>query len=417
MNANNKVLSQRFFTQVRASLPMISNNDADLGRCVRVSNSSRLGWNAINECQCGSRLVRMAFPKRPKDAPFPTTHAACDHHLVVGGHSNATAASHSRSGLAKGLASVRIRLTPVASVVVTTVLALFGCTCCDKSLAHEKTARGSFDNVGPRAAPLRLWLEERGRGEPILMLHGFGASSYTWRYIAPALARTHRVVSIDLKGSGRSDKPFDDNYGVLDQVALLKRLIDHRGLTDLTLVGHSFGGGVALALALDLNGTRPAVLKRLVLIDSIAYRQKLPIFIQLLRTPVVARIGMYAVLPEIESFQGLYAAYHDPRKITLDAVRAYALPLYEPGGRYALLKTAEEIIPSNLSALVARYHTIRQQTQLIWCAEDPVVPLWVGHKLARNLADAHLSVLRGCGHAPQEELPLQTLALIRKFLQ
>jgi pimeloyl-ACP methyl ester carboxylesterase len=260
-------------------------------------------------------------------------------------------------------------------------------------------------------------VEDRGRGEPILMLHGFGATMYTWRYVAAALAHTHRVVTVDLKGSGRSDKPFDDRYRVLDQVALLKRLIDHRGLSDLTLVGHSFGGGVALALALDLNETRPAALKQLILIDSIAYRQRLPLFIQLLQAPILAQIGTYAVLPEIESYEGLYAAYHDPNKITLDAVRAYALPLYEPGGRYALLKTAEEIIPANLSALIKRYPTIHQPAQLIWCAEDPIVPLWVGRRLARNLPDAHLSVLRSCGHAPQEELPLQTLRLMRKFLR
>jgi pimeloyl-ACP methyl ester carboxylesterase len=312
---------------------------------------------------------------------------------------------------------VRFRLASVALVVGTSFLALLGCASCDQSLANENLRRGTFDNVGTATAPLRLWVEERGRGEPILMLHGFGATMYTWRYVAPALAHTHRVVTVDLKGSGRSDKPFDDGYRVLDQVALLKRLIDHRGLTDLTLVGHSFGGGVALALALDLNQTRPAALKRLILIDSIAYQQRLPLFIQLLQAPVVAQIGMYAVLPEIESYEGLYAAYHDPNKITLGAVRAYALPLYQPGGRYALLKTAEEIIPANLSALIERYPTIHQPAQLIWCAEDPIVPLWVGRKLARHLPDAHLSVLRSCGHAPQEELPLQTLRLMRKFLR
>ena len=312
---------------------------------------------------------------------------------------------------------MQFRLNDVVLVVGVSFLVLLGCACCDRSLANDDMPRGAFDNVGTRAAPLRLWVEERGRGEPILMLHGFGASMYTWRFVAPALARTHRVITVDLKGAGRSDKPFDDKYRVLDQVVLLRRLIDLRGLTDLTLVGHSLGGGVALALALDLNETHPGALKQLILLDSIAYKQRLPLFIQVLQAPVLAQIGMYAILPEIESYEGLYAAYHDPSKITLDAVRAYALPLYEPGGRYALLKTAEEIIPANLSALIARYQTILQPAQLIWCDEDPIVPLWVGRKLARNLPDARLSVLRSCGHAPQEELPLQTLTLMRKFLR
>jgi pimeloyl-ACP methyl ester carboxylesterase len=69
-----------------------------------------------------------------------------------------------------------------------------------------------------------------------------GATTYTWRY----LARTHRIITVDLKGAGKSDKPLDDAYGILDQAAVLKTLVDRKGLTNLTLVGHSLGGGVAL---------------------------------------------------------------------------------------------------------------------------------------------------------------------------
>lgn len=110
------------------------------------------------------------------------------------------------------------------------------------------------------------------------------------------------------------------------------------------------------------------------------------------------------------------ALRHDPRKISFDTVRAYALPLYELGGRHALLQTARSIIPPNLSTLIARYPTIHQPTLLIWCAEDSVVPLWVGRRLSRALPNARLSVLRGCGHVPQEELPATTRSLIGAFV-
>jgi len=131
------------------------------------------------------------------------------------------------------------------------------------SPARSWAADGLVD-VGARGAPLHLWVDDRGQGEPVLLLHGFGANSYTWRHIAPALARTHRVISVDLKGAGRSDKPFDDAYGILDQVSLLARLIDRKGLSTLTVIAQSMGGGIALALALELNRTRPGLLKRLV---------------------------------------------------------------------------------------------------------------------------------------------------------
>jgi len=88
------------------------------------------------------------------------------------------------------------------------------------AIAPEGVVRGGLLDVATRGAPVRLRVEERGHGEPILMLHGFGSSTYTWRHIAPPLARSRRVVAVDLKGAGRSDIAFDGAYGILDQVAL-----------------------------------------------------------------------------------------------------------------------------------------------------------------------------------------------------
>lgn len=277
-------------------------------------------------------------------------------------------------------------------------------------------ARGNLVNVGSRAAPLRLWLEEAGSGEPILFIHGLGANTYSWRHLAPSLARTHHVLNVDLKGFGGSDKPVDEAYGVLDQALLLATLIKRKRLKHLTIVGHSLGGGVALALTGHLNLTEPDTVQRLVLLDSIAYRQPLPLFIALLRTPGLADVGLLAAPPELEVFKGLVAAYADPQIITLEAVRAYARPLYDRGGRHALTKTAQGIIPADLPTLIARYRSIRQPTLLLWCRQDRVVPLWVGRRLARTLPNARLSLLEGCGHVPQEEVPAATLGQIKAFL-
>jgi pimeloyl-ACP methyl ester carboxylesterase len=304
-----------------------------------------------------------------------------------------------------------------ALVVLAGCLAWLGASCGATSWASQPQARGSFVNVGTAAAPLRLWLEEAGDGDPILLIHGLGANSYSWRFLAPALARTHHVLSVDLKGFGRSDKPIDNAYGVLDQARLLETLIRRKQLEHLTIAGHSFGGGVALALTVHLNLTRPATVNRLVLIDSIAYRQPMPLFIELLRTPVLAEVGLLTAPPELQAYKGLLAAYADPGKITWQAVRAYARPLYQEGGRHALLKTAQAILPANLSTLIAAYPTIEQPALLIWCAEDRVVPLGVGRRLARALPRAELAVLRQCGHVPQEEEPTRTLARFKSFLR
>jgi pimeloyl-ACP methyl ester carboxylesterase len=290
-----------------------------------------------------------------------------------------------------------------------------GLACVDLARAGESKPTGYFVDVGSRQAPLRLWVEEQGQGEPMLMLHGLGASTYTWRYLMPDLARSRRIIAVDLKGAGKSDKPLDEEYGILDQAALLKTLVERKGLSNLTVVGHSLGGGVALALALDLNRTNPDTLKRLVLIASVAYRQRLRI-VDLLKTPSIGKPAQFAYAPEILVFGALYASYHDPSKISLDAIRTYALPLHEPAGQYALIKMAEHIVPPNLQALTSSYRTIQQPTLMIWCVEDQVVPLAIGRKLAHELPRGHLEVLKGCGHAPQEEVPQETLALMHPFL-
>ncbi|HXE67892.1 MAG TPA: alpha/beta hydrolase [Hyphomicrobiaceae bacterium] len=318
--------------------------------------------------------------------------------------------------MARTLIAMAARRPGLARALAAGCAVVLGFSCSNTPGVAAPGARGTLLNVGSREAPLRLWVEAAGSGDPILFIHGLGANSYSWRHLAPRLARTHHVLSVDLKGFGRSDKPVDDAYGVLDQALLLETLIKRKGLRRVTIVGHSLGGGVALALTLHLNLTQPETVARLVLLDSIAYRQPVPLFIELLRTPVLADVGLLAAPPELEVYKGLVAAYADPQKITLAAVSAYARPLYDPGGRHALVKTAQGIIPAELSTLTARYRTIQQPTLLIWCSQDRVVPPWVGRRLARALPNARLSLLKGCGHVPQEEEPAATLGLIKTFL-
>ena len=158
-------------------------------------------------------------------------------------------------------------------------------------------ADGPYARLGPLDAPVKLYYEEAGKGPPLLLIHGFGASTYTWRHIAPELAQTHRVIAVDLKGFGQSDKPFDSRYSVFDQAELLAELIEEKDLRNLTLVGHSFGGGVALVLALEANQRLEGRIARLVLLDSIAYPQQIPVFFRLLDVPLVSPLGVRMVPP------------------------------------------------------------------------------------------------------------------------
>ena len=275
--------------------------------------------------------------------------------------------------------------------------------------------RAYFVNVGSAETPLRLWVQEQGRGDPMLLIHGFGATNHVWRKLAPELARTHRVIAVDLKGSGASDKPLDDGYGVAEQARLLQILIDRLGLQTVTLVGHSYGGGVALALALELNRKRPGLLRRLTLISSMAYPQQLPDFMSVLQTPGIGALGVFSLPAEVLAYSGLAGAYRDTAQIKPEDVTAYALPLYNPAARHALLATAQQLVPERLAGLVAQYPTIKQPALIIACAEDPIIPAWVARRLARELPHSRLVILRGCGHVPPEEAPGRVLDAMRRW--
>ncbi len=275
---------------------------------------------------------------------------------------------------------------------------------------------GPYARLGPPEAPVRLYVEEQGKGAPVLLIHGFGASTYTWRHVAPELAKTHRVIAVDLKGFGQSDKPFDSRYSVFDQAELLAQLIVDKDLRNLTLVGHSFGGGIALLLALEANERLEGRITKLVLLDSIAYPQNIPVFFRLLDVPLVSRLGVSMIPPSVQTRVALRIAYFDDSKIDQDEVDAYAAPLRTAAGKHAIIYSARQIFPDGLAEISERYKTIELPTLILWCDHDRIVPLEVGLKLRRTLPNSTLRLVEDCGHMPQEEQPESTLKLLQGFL-
>jgi pimeloyl-ACP methyl ester carboxylesterase len=267
----------------------------------------------------------------------------------------------------------------------------------------------------PGEPPTVLHVEEAGQGAPLLLLHGLGASTFTWRHIVPALARDHRVIALDLKGFGRSDKPFDARYSAADQAALVAAFIRKRGLTGVTLVGHSFGGTVVLQTVLDLDG-EPERVARLVVIDAPALKQDFGDAAQLLRAPRLPQVAMTVAPPEVMARLLLRYVSAPGRDIPESDIRGYAAPFNDPASRHAFIATARAILDANGHGMDARYSAIRQPTLLIWCRRDRIVPLATARRLARRLANARLQILKQCNHLPQDEVPDALLARMRAFL-
>jgi len=283
-------------------------------------------------------------------------------------------------------------------------------------LSAGDAADGPYARLGPIEAPVKLYYQEEGNGPPLLLIHGFGASTFTWRHVAPELAKTHRVIAVDLKGFGQSDKPFDGRYSVFDQAELLAQLIEDKDLRNLTLVGHSFGGGIALLLALEANRRLEGRISRLVLLDTIAYPQHIPVFFRLLDVPLVSQLGVRMVPPSVQTRVALRIAYLDDSKIDPEEVEIYAAPLKTAAGKHAIIHSARQIMPDGIAELLERYKTIELPTLILWCDHDRIVPLEVGLKLRRTLPNSTLRLVEDCGHMPQEEQPELTLELIKDFI-
>ncbi|WP_439889179.1 alpha/beta fold hydrolase [Pseudomonas sp. MBLB4123] len=109
----------------------------------------------------------------------------------------------------------------------------------------------------------QLHYEEYGQGAPLLLVHGLGSSTRDWEYQIPTLAARYRVVALDLRGHGRSDKPRE-RYSIAGFAEDVAALIEHLQLDKVHLVGISMGGMIGFQLGVD----RPELLRSLCIVNS-----------------------------------------------------------------------------------------------------------------------------------------------------
>jgi pimeloyl-ACP methyl ester carboxylesterase len=260
-----------------------------------------------------------------------------------------------------------------------------------------------FQEFGERTAP------------PVLMIHGYSSSTHTWNNVAPRLADGgFRVFVVDLIGFGFSDKPAWSDYTFDSQARMIARLMNRLGIGRATLVGSSYGGGVAASVALD----NPERVEKLVLVGAVCNDEiknlpitklaTLPLFGDVL-TPFLAGSRFYIRARMRNSFNK--ANHH---LIDGERIESVMRPLQSAAAHRALLLSLKNWHAERIERGASR---IKQPTLLIWGEGDKVVPIHNGRNLHRAIPDSRLVVFKNCGHLPHEEYTDDFIHLVTDFVK
>ncbi|HUS10494.1 MAG TPA: alpha/beta fold hydrolase [Pyrinomonadaceae bacterium] len=272
-------------------------------------------------------------------------------------------------------------------------------------IPHE--AYGHFADIDG----VRIHYQDKGTGTPLVLIHGYTSSTYSWKDVFEPLSKTFRVIAVDLKGFGFSGKP-DGDYTRRAQATMLMHLLEQLNLEKAWLAGNSMGAEVALNVAL----ANPQRVAGLILIDSAGIDVKgagslAPSYLQV---PIVGRLLTALSLTSDKLVRsGLEKSFYDRSKVTNERVAYYYRPLQTRSGQLAALRVRTQAGQFPLEPQLAR---LNLPTLILWGNQDALIPLEAGHKLNALIKGSKLVIFDHCGHLPQEEMPARTVEEITKFI-
>ena len=252
-----------------------------------------------------------------------------------------------------------------------------------------------------RAPPAR----SRGNVPAIVMIHGFGGHTFSYRYQLEAFGKDYRCVAIDLKGFGYSERSDSGDYSMTEQARLVLRAMDLLGIERATLIGHSLGGEVAMRIA----ASSPERVERLILAASVSGD----------RVPLAPRLPfMKAFLPawgRVTTLTTWRRMFYDRSKVDLEAIRqAYSKPLRI----YGTGNTIWEMWADTRKDKHIAYAAITAPVLILWAERERIIPLAsvALNRLRKHFPKAEVVRIPRTGHLLLEENPEDSNAAIRRFL-
>lgn len=258
---------------------------------------------------------------------------------------------------------------------------------------------------------VQLHYQEKGNGLPLVLLHGYTASTYVWKEVFEPLAERYHVIAVDMKGFGFSGKP-DGDYTRKAQSELVIKLLDHLKIDRAILCGNSMGGEVSLNAARH----HPQRVRALILVDSqgVTVDSGASVAPGVASWPVIGPLLTALALTNDSLVRdGLKLNYYDDSKVTDEAVAAYYRPLKTRNGQRAAFLARQQASQQSIEPEVGK---IGQPTLILWGAEDEVIPVEAGRKLNSLIAGSRLVVFDRCGHVPQSEMTDRFLTEVTGFI-
>lgn len=249
---------------------------------------------------------------------------------------------------------------------------------------------------------------EHGQGEPVLLIHGSGPGVTgwaNWRLTIPALAENFHVIAPDIVGFGYTARPADVRYNMETWLNHILGFMDALGIEKAHVVGNSFGGGLALAMAIRA----PQRVERLVLMGSAG----LPFTL----TEGLDRVWGYT--PSIDNMRGLLDLFaFDRSRVTDDLARMRFEASIRPGIQEAFAQMFPAPRQNSVNSLASDEVAIKalpHTTMIVHGREDKIIPLASSYELFSMIQQAQIHVFGQCGHWTQIEHATRFNKLISDF--
>ena len=265
-----------------------------------------------------------------------------------------------------------------------------------------------------------FWYLDSGEGPAVLFIHGLTGSHRNWAHLVEELNTDHRVLVPDLFGHGASAKPMGD-YSLGAHAATLRDLLDRLEIDQVTLVGHSFGGGIAMQFCYLF----PERVERLVLVSSGGLGRSVS---PLLRAATLPGAGV--VLPVIASgwvrgrveAAGRILSSSTGWRAGPDTTEIWRgfTSLADADTRRAFLATTRGVIDPGGQTVSAHNHLpmgIQIPTLIVWGTRDRMIPAWHATTAHEVIEDSRVVLFEGAGHFPHLDEPERFAQLLGDFIR